>query len=126
LAKHKDRSPLGDWQVHLTANSITGGTVVVTVAQAWYERAKRAYVFHDEAGICGTFPIAAVRYITCAPKVIHALTGHRGGTDGSEIVRCACGARFAGTTRDRAEELIRGHVAHPDREPGWDYSEAAQ
>jgi hypothetical protein len=65
LSKYKDRSPFGDWEVRLIPGTVTACTV--TVAQAWYERVKGGYVFHDDHGICYDFPPGSVAFARRAP-----------------------------------------------------------
>jgi hypothetical protein len=120
LSKHKAQSQLGDWKIRHAPTATD-----ITVPESWWQRDKAGgYTFYDSSGdVTADFPPGAV---TAVRRVTHALTGFSPAAHGGEYVGCACGASFAGTTRERAEELIRAHVAHPDRDPRWDYSEAAR
>jgi hypothetical protein len=129
LSKHKDQTQLGEWQVRHTA---TGADI--TIAESWWERDKAGgYTFYDTAGdVTADFPPGTV---TAVRRVTHALTGFAPGRHGGEEVGCTCGARFAGVTREHAEELIRAHgggvftpldLARIGAAGGGDYSEAAR
>jgi hypothetical protein len=120
LAKHKDRSPLGNWEVHLTGvrdeSAVAAGT--------WWRRDKwGGYTFYDSEGaISSDFPPGSVDYVRRMPA-----SGFGGGGDYAQESGVPAAATYSVTVGPGiAEELIRDHVGRHPRERGGDYSEAAQ